>query len=37
MSANTGLDAENLTSPIDQLAAELFQDPTRSSASTAPT
>jgi alpha-glucoside transport system substrate-binding protein len=27
VSANTGLDPENLTSPIDQLAAELFQDP----------
>ncbi|SDQ38806.1 carbohydrate ABC transporter substrate-binding protein, CUT1 family [Quadrisphaera sp. DSM 44207] len=26
-SSNTGLDPENLTSPIDQLAAELFQDP----------
>jgi len=27
VSANTGLDPENLASPIDQLAAELFQDP----------
>jgi alpha-glucoside transport system substrate-binding protein len=27
VSANTGLDVENLTSPIDQLAAEQFQDP----------
>jgi alpha-glucoside transport system substrate-binding protein len=27
VSANTGLDVENLKSPIDQLAAELFQDP----------
>lgn len=27
VSANTGLDPENLVSPIDQLAAELFQDP----------
>jgi alpha-glucoside transport system substrate-binding protein len=27
VSANTGLDPEKLASPIDQLAAELFQDP----------
>lgn len=27
VSANTGLDAANLTSPIDQLSAETFQDP----------
>ena len=27
VSANTGLDPEKLVSPIDQLAAELFQDP----------
>ncbi|RBY85593.1 ABC transporter substrate-binding protein [Blastococcus sp. TF02A-30] len=27
VSANTGLDAELLASPIDQLSAELFQDP----------
>jgi alpha-glucoside transport system substrate-binding protein len=27
VSANTGLDIANLTSPIDQLAAEQFQDP----------
>ncbi len=27
VSANTGLDVENLTSPVDRLAAELFQDP----------
>src|SRR3954463_7082363 len=27
VSANTGLEVENLKSPIDQLAAELFQDP----------
>ena len=26
MSANTGLEVDNLTSPIDQLAAEMFQD-----------
>ncbi len=27
VSANTGLDIENLTSPLDQLSAEIFQDP----------
>ena len=27
VSANTGLDVKNLASPIDQLAAKLFQDP----------
>ena len=27
VSANTGLDIANLTSPIDQLSAETFQDP----------
>ncbi|MDP5184241.1 ABC transporter substrate-binding protein [Blastococcus sp. BMG 814] len=27
VSANTGLDADNLESPVDQLSAELFQDP----------
>jgi alpha-glucoside transport system substrate-binding protein len=27
VSANTGLDANNLTSPIDKLSAETFQDP----------
>jgi alpha-glucoside transport system substrate-binding protein len=29
VSSNTGLDPENLASPIDQLSAELFQDPER--------
>jgi alpha-glucoside transport system substrate-binding protein len=27
VSANTGLDINNLTSPIDKLSAETFQDP----------